>query len=980
MTPLIGLLFFLSGAVGLGYEIAWIKILALHFGNSAWSISAVVAAFMAGLGLGSWQAGRSQRLLKNPLRVYALLEFGIAAFGVLSIPIFSNIDLLLGPLYRVLENHAALFVLARLVIAFAILIVPTFLMGASLPVLVKALANRNDMDRAIGFLYGINTLGAAAGTLATGFFLLPHLGVRATLITLAGLGLLIGALAWKLSLTAESAGTRDTGKGGAETAPLAIYAAAFAGGALGIFYEVSWSRVLMPIIGSSTYAFSIILTTFLIGIGAGGLVAARLPFTGVAVGALAGIFIAIAALTSVAGLFVVNYLPDLFVGLSILAGQKWVLFFLAQSVLAGALMLLPTLCLGVTLPLCMAYLKESSQRANVALVGRVYAVNTVGSILGSLLAGFVFLPWIGVRWSILGISVAGLLLGLALLWRDAGFPRRAKQIATAWLAGTAVVLYAFNPMLDVTYLQRGFFRSMLAKPVIPEHRVSYLLYSRDGVTSTVTVFRSPDTTWLNVNGKTDASTNVDMASQYMLGHLPMMLHPAPESACIIGFGSGATVSAVAGYPLSRIDVVELEPAILETAPYFASANNNVLNDARVHVRIEDGRTFLKYRPERYDVIISEPSNPWVVGVASLFTREFYRSVKERLNDGGVFCQWIQDYELSAETRNGMLNTLADEFPYIHLFDQRGDLIAVASAQPLFFDSALIKKRLDETAIKASLKKINVANAFDLFLGYLASFPADRTLYPAAARNTDDNHWLEFRAPLEMYGGIAPGAHPLGMDVLFERIQTLMFPSLSLPQVAHGLAVSIGKLRPFASGEIALMRPLPAAALSELARLEKTAQARHVLTVDFQKALSQAQELIKEENPAEALLLMDPFLRGGLTEGSLHRVRGEALFNLRRLEESHASFEKALESNPDDYVSNSFYGVTHILAGNADEGERILRRAIELNPYFTPARANLGIQLIRTKRFAELERLTADSRKKLNAASFAEYIKVLGRIP
>lgn len=983
MTSLIGLLFFFSGAIGLGYEIVWIKILSLHFGNSAWSISAVVAAFMAGLGLGSWQAGRAARNVSRPLRAYAWLEFGIALFGLLSIPVFEHYDRFMAPLYVLLENHPVLFVLARLVLAFAVLIVPTFLMGASLPVLVQGLSAKGRFERVVSFLYGINTLGAAGGTLVTGFFLLPHAGIRFTLCLLAAGGFLIGALAWGVSRNAGVARPRGAKKPLRSALPFrlpwSVLVAAFVSGALGIFYEVGWARLLVPIIGSSTYAFSIILITFLIGIGLGSLVVGEIKSFSKAAEGFIGVSIALTALTAVAGLFVVDHLPYFFVNLVALAKQNMPLFFMAQCVLAGSLMFLPTFFLGVTLPLCMAYLSDPANGA-VEGVGRVYAVNTIGSILGSLLAGFVFLPYVGVRLSVLIISGGGLIIGLVLFYRESRVPLRIRQAGTLLIAFAAVGLYALKPVFDVANLQRGYFRAVQAHPVIPSGALPDLLFIRDGVTSTVSVFRSPETTILVVNGKPDASTTGDLGAQYLIGHMPLAFNPSAKKACVIGYGSGATVNAVAGYPVEKIDVVELEPAVLEASPFFESVNDNVLADPRVHVHVEDGRTFLKYRKDIYDVIISEPSNPWIAGIGSLFTTEFYGDVKRRLSPDGVFCQWIQDYEVSDETRNAMLNTLADVFPSIHLFHQKGDLIVVASNGPVRVAPPELAKRHDLPGVKKTLGRLNIKTPFEFFIGYLASFPEDRPLYASPYRNTDDNLWLEFRAPLEMYRGASATLSPLPPALVFERFRALLFDGMPADGLALGLAEALYQLRPYAAYRIEAMRPFVSSPSirRRLDQLVAAAGEKKKTIERTQDAVLKATGYLSDGKPQAALDVLNDLVHVDSRENTVYRLRGEAFFQLRKMDEAKASYRRAIELNPDDYVAHALLGIACLITRDEAAGEKSLQNAVQLNPGYLPARVNLGIRYVLTNRERELERLTADSRKFLSKEKYAEYVRLLQR--
>ena len=751
---LASLLFLLSGGTSLVYEVAWVKLLTLHMGSASWSIATVLASFMAGLGSGSAWSGRRAERFRRPLLTYGVIELGIAVFGALSAPFLRYTSQVLDPLYGLIDGHFALFLTLQFIISFFSLIIPTFLMGASLPILITALAQQDTFRQRVALLYGINTLGAALGTLVAGVFLLPALGIVSTLWVAAGLGMLVAVGAFALDRQAPSSQPAAAPAPESERAlplpHLLLWTIGLAG-SLGVGYQIAWTRLLVPVVGSSVYAFTIILTTVLLGIGAGALLAALPRFNNASYHRAVAAAMGIGACSSVAGLFAVNRLPGMFAALAQWGGETTWLLFLCQGLLTASVLFIPACALGAALPLGIAGWRSAAGSTGWA-VGGMYAVNTLGAIAGSLLAGFVLLPLMGATKLVVAGAAMGIASAVALLVSQPD-----AQRATTWRhAGVLIALFVVSvftvPETDVARLQRGVFRGIQGSSGSSDFKMT-LLHAEEGTSATVAIFRTPNSTVLKVNGKADASTGGDMDTQYLLGHMPLLMHPSARRACIIGYGSGATVQAVAVHPtIEQIDVVEIEQAVLDVSPYFHSVNNNVLEDERVHVFMEDGRSFLRRRDAAYDVIISEPSNPWIAGISSLFTSEFYESVQERLRPEGLFCQWIQTYEISASTRQAMLNTLTGVFPYVTVFSIRGDLICLASNSPLKGSLDAMEERVAVESVARSLARIQMRAPIDLFVSAYAQFPTEPAPFLSKTRNTDDNLWLEYRAPVEMYRG------------------------------------------------------------------------------------------------------------------------------------------------------------------------------------------------------------------------------------
>jgi len=963
-----GLLFLFSGASSLAYEVVWVKALSLHLGNSAWSIATVIASFMAGLGLGSAWAGRRADQLIRPLRTYALLELGIALFGAVSLPILETVAGLLSPLYALNDDHFGIFVAAQFLLSFLMLVLPTFLMGASLPVLVAAVAQEAAFRKGVSLLYGINTLGAALGTLGTGLFLIPALGLGHSVWGAVAVGVLVALGAFLLDrhmgarVVAVPMGRSQHGA----QAPRLLLVALAVVGCLGILYQIAWTRLLLPVVGSSTYAFTIILTTVLFGIGVGSLLVAVPRFRESSCWQAVAIAMGVGSCSVLAGLFAINELPQMFVAMARATGDSTWLLFVVQGLLTASIVFVPACSMGAALPLGIAAWRSEVGAAGRA-VGGIYAANTAGAIVGSLLTGFVLLPQFGATESIQLGAVLGLVVAAVLLFRDREVSRRRRSLwLGVFIAGGAALLVAL-PEADIANLQRGVFRRVQGSGELAPPKTA-LLYAREGHHATVTVFRTPNSTVLKVNGKADASTGADVDTQYLLGHLPMFLHPEPQRVCIIGYGSGATAYAASTHAgVEAVDVVEIERAVVDASTYFESINHGILNDPRVRLYMEDGRNFLRHRQNRYDVIVSEPSNPWIAGVSSLFTTEFYRMVQMRLRPGGLFCQWIQAYEISAETTRTMLHTLASEFAHIAVFQVEGDYICVASSEPIRGSAARYAARFSSPAVRSSLRRAQIDDAFDLFAGAYLAYPSSASAFAASTRNTDDNLWLEYRAPIEMYQGAGEEGDARVPAPYWSILQRL-FPDVERGDLALGMARSIAAKRAEDWAIISAWRSMftkgeeRESQLAELARRARNHQANIDRNQERERT---ARRFFHNKQYAQAIPLFQAIVAIEPMRGAIHRLLAWSLTQQRRPREAWLHYEKAIAIQPEDFEAYSNMAAL-ALSNGLPEGEQLLKRALELNPrHFTPWR--LYIQYyVRGERWVEARTMVARAREWLAA--------------
>jgi spermidine synthase len=753
------LCFFLSGAAGLVYQVAWSKALRLVFGHTVYAIATVLAVFMAGLAAGSAVIGRWCEGKSRPVALYGWLELLIAGLGASSLVGLVGVRWLYRAAFPLLADVPALLLLLRGIGAALVLFLPTFLMGGTLPVLVRGLTRHSaELGARIGRLYWVNTAGAVAGTLAAGFLLLPALGLKRTVAAAVVLNVLAGAVALVLDRRMGPA-ERHTPTADALTAPsfatsgwpwllLASFAAV---GATAMAYEIAWTRLLSTMLGSSTYTFTLTLAVFLAGLVLGSFLFERWTVRGGQPGATA--FATTQLLTAVAALgFLTGYesLAGLLPPILRAGGGSFAGLVLAQFAAAGLAMLPAAIVFGFNFPLVAALIAaRSAGRGHAEAVGRAYAANTVGAIGGALLTGFWLLPAAGAFRVVVVAAAVNLVLALLLELRSR---RRLLALATTALllvfAAGRAASGAFYPRALATFgvvLYWDLYQLPLSLTEVAE--TTDVIYTEDGLNASVAVVRTEDYLALRTNGKVDAS-NHDTITQLLVGHLGLWFHPSPRRVLVVGFGSGMTVSAVARHAeVERIDCVEIEPAVIRAAEYLAPLHRGVLGDPRLRLIADDARNFLLTTRERYDVIISEPSNPWIAGVASLFTSEFYAAVRQRLQPGGLFVQWVQGYALEPDDVRSILTTALMHFPRATLWRAETYdylLLAQTEDEPLRLDR--LRALWSRPEMQEEFALLQLAQPEGLLAYHRLDDAPLRRLAAGAVIQTDDHPRLEYRAP------------------------------------------------------------------------------------------------------------------------------------------------------------------------------------------------------------------------------------------
>jgi spermidine synthase len=706
------LLFFLSGATGLVYELLWVRLLYQAFGSTIQSVTTVVAAYMGGLGLGAWLLGRRADHHPRPAALYGVLEIAIGVFGLLS-------PLVLALAHRVYVGAAGAWQLSgsasvalRFGLAALVLLVPTTLMGGTLPVMTRAFmgADRDALQRSLGRLYGLNTLGAVAGTVLAGFFLIEYVGIRASLWATAAVNLALGAGAIALARPLEPLpDVPSEAPRSAPHAPLRRVAFVLLGvtAFASLLDEIAWTRVLVMIVGGSTYAFTLVLLVFLLGIGLGSAVVARRPAAVADTAAGAALAQAVTAAGAGVLFLVFGLLPRYIIAIFQTPSFGAIDRLLAMGFAVGAVVLIPAIGMGMTFPL-LTDLVAPRDAARGADVGRAYALNTLGSIAGAVLTGFVFVVTLGTDVTLrLGVLINALAaLGLAVLaargvaeGSEQHRRLRLRVLGAGGLASVGLAVALAAPRWSTQLIDLGpsiYARwSMDAAAVreFLEHRGVRQLAYQEGWNATVSVWESGPGRTLKVNGKADASDHGDMDTEILSGLAPVVARPGAASAFVIGFGSGVTVRTLADVPgMQRVRVAEIEPAVLAMSRFFLHVNDTALARPNVSAIVDDARSALQIDRTRYDVVVSEPSNPWLAGVATLYTPEFFRIVQARLADDGVFCQWVQLYQITVPVVAGIVGNLKTVFPYVEIwFSSPGDVLVLASGQPLRYDRAWLAR-------------------------------------------------------------------------------------------------------------------------------------------------------------------------------------------------------------------------------------------------------------------------------------------------
>jgi spermidine synthase len=755
--------FYVSGACALIYEIAWTRMLTLVFGNTTFAVSTILSSFMMGLAIGSYFYGRYIDRKGAPIRTYGFMELGIALFAI-SFPalilLLTKQNILLSQLF---SSYPLALRALQISIYFTILLVPASLMGATFPVVGKFVVERfSTLGARLGMLYAVNTLGAVSGCLIAGFLLIKHLGLDATTYVAAAANTAIALAAFRLSAwvgegpsrspSAAAAG-RASGEGGLGS----IYSERVAGytafgfgisGFCALAYQVLWMRILVFFTGVTTYAFSAMLATFLTGIALGSLLMMRLidsrrdlvrwlATCQFGIGAFAYLSIAFLEHRTEFGF---DRLLRAELGFGFGMGASWATFLWQLFGNSVLIMAIPTLLMGASFPLAGRICARSVATTGES-IGGIYSVNSLGSALGSLVAGFAIVPWLGMERGIAAVALLNMLVAV-FLSLHAPTPARGHRYGVVALS-VCLGLFA----IQKTFLAPStLLRDVLLEDVrraIPGHWSAER--HSEGLTSTVTVLRNGTggPRYLYLDAFESAGTSSTYKYMSLLGHLPMLLHQDPKEVLVIAFGTGTTSGAVAMHEFERLDVVEIESAVLDSASLFAAVNRNVLEDPRTRTIIDDGRNHVLTTKQRYDVITLEPLLPYFPAAVHLYTRDFYELSLARLKPGGVVCQWLPNHSQSLADFKELLTAFVEAFPYAYVWDIEGASAFIGSNEALALDLAKLRQGIARSRVRADLDQVRFGSAESLLSHLIVEGEAARRFAGPSRPVTDDRPSVEF---------------------------------------------------------------------------------------------------------------------------------------------------------------------------------------------------------------------------------------------
>jgi spermidine synthase len=755
----ISIIFFFSGFAALIYQLLWMRQLGFIFGNTVFASATVLTAFMGGLGLGAHLFGRIGERLKNPLKCFAGLEWGVAVYALAMPFLFHLMQSLYGLAYRHVSENLLFLTPLRFVLAFLLLLFPTICMGGTLPVLIRGLARReNHFGAKFGWLYGINTLGAVAGIFLSGFYLIPAIGLTNTNFLAVSTDVLAGLGAWMLARGTtlhqpepEPARPKFSWSAMPFTSRYAISAAILCG-FVSLALEVVWFRSLILVFGSTTYSFTVMLGVFLLGISAGSLLIA------LALDRIKNLLPLLATTAALIGfctlwsLYHFDRGPDFLLNYLLAHNFSWQSMNQARFLISVSHLALPAILFGISFTTATRMVRHDESSSSGA-VGIVYALNTLGAVAGSFAGGFILLPNLGMERSLMVLSL--LMLGGGLLslvfWGRVLWLR----LASTGLIAVIVLVASLNPPVwNKSMLSAGAFfapfnfiqdgKNTFRKQVV----AGRLLHYKEGLTSTVSVHINDNEQLLFcIDGKAEADQSPrGMVVQRMIGHLPMLFHPDAKKAINIGLGAGVSFGALGCHPLDHLEVVEIEPAVQKATRVWGELNHNIMDNPKAIITINDGRNHLFCTTNRYDVITSDPFEPVVGGSANLFTVNHFTAARNRLNSDGIMCQWIPMYEMSLDDYLTIMRSFVSVFPKTALFYTGGDTLLLGFKGDMKLDSEVLRRNYNIPEVRLSLSEIGFTSP-EMILGMFVADLSQRPEFTGSGKlNTDDRPCIEYSAP------------------------------------------------------------------------------------------------------------------------------------------------------------------------------------------------------------------------------------------
>jgi spermidine synthase len=936
-SPWIYFLFLFSGIAGLIYQVVWVRMLTLVFGHTIYSVSIVLSAFMAGLGLGSYLWGRTIDKTGKPLLIYGKIEILIGVSAALLSMLLSNFSPVYAWLHQLLPDLLFLAAILKTVLAFLFVLIPTIFMGATLPIICKYFViDDSNLGQQVGYLYSINTLGAAVGCLFAGFFLIGFLGVLETALLAAGINLLIGLVCIFVFKKTEPGVTCGFGL------PKPVFfhlkldkedslwlVISFFCGFTALAYEVVWTRLLVFGMGSTVYSFSLMLANFLIGITVGSLLIVPFFKRKINFRLLLAIFQFGVGLYITLSLYQSSWILSSFI-----RPFQWDTEFSTNMRNASALMFVPTVLFGMSFPVLTYLVTKSSKNIGTSL-GVVYGVNTLGAIMGSIIAGYLLLPNLGSQQTLVCLAMLNFLSGILLYATSSLFTGFIRKGVTIFLS---CLLLLFLLQMPNDLLKEIFLRDSYGKKN-PEQ----LIYLKEGLTTTVAVFDDDrsgvKSKRLVLNGVT-MSGDAMSSRKYMtlLSYIPLLLTENPKNVLVICFGTGLTAGAAGVYPgINLVDVIDISPGVFRAGKFFNGTNHNVVNNPKVKKIIQDGRQHLLTTSTTYDVITAEPPPPMSAGSVNLYTKEYYELTKRALKPGGIVSQWIPLLSQSETHVYQHFQTFLESFPYtMAWYPVRQHLILIGSERPIDINFSQIERYFENPVVNKIMRDIDFPDPFS-FLGSIWFLRKELKNLSSQQHVISDNN-----PSLEFY---------LNYPKVISRDDIYKIIARRAPFEEVWAQVTEASLVTTSRNICGVGRACTGSTISDVVLTKDTLKKhwgsrRKADEASIHNNLGTA--LFAERKVEEAISHYKRAIQLNSDWALAHYNLGTALFAERKIEEAISHYKTSIKLNPSWAKAHDKLGSALFAERKVEEAITHFKTAIKLDPGFAEAYNNLGGTLLNTK--------------------------------
>lgn len=928
--------FFASGFTALIYQLVWTRSAGLALGNTPAALGMVVAVFMGGLALGSAWAGRVASRVR-PLRLYGQVEIGIGIFA-LAVPWLFRAT---SPI-QAIGYGGPLFAMLGIVTSAVLLLPATVLMGTTLPLLVQHVGRTGGAGR----LYAVNSAGAALGSLTAGLFLLPRIGLGATTTLAVIVNVAVGLAAIRMGGRAPAPASEAHSPSPLERPQqIAVLVYALSGFAA-LICEIAWTRALVLSLGSTVYAFALILFAYILGLALGSSLLARRAAKLREPLLVAGAIQILIAAWGAALIWFLGDLPFRIHNVILRFPENFLLLQLSEAIIVLGLILPPTTLMGALLPVTVAVFRKEDGRS----MGIVYSRNTIAAIAGTLAATFVLVPRLGVDLTMRLAVGVNLVAALVALWLGASAGRR--RVGLTGAAAAAALAAVFIPRWDLSVVSVGMYiyapqheRSLdsMNEELFKKSRLRSLDAAYWDAFGLVVVHHSASGRFLTVNGKTDASWgSEDTPGQALTAHIPLLLHPAPRDVLVIGLGSGMTLAHAQSHGAESVECVEISPAVVRAAGHFADVNGDACSRPGTRLIVGDGRTHVRYTRKSYDVIASEPSNLWVSGMANLFTVEFLREARNRLKPGGIFAQWVHAYRLSPQDFQGVVRTFTSVFPNAFLWEMYplGDYLLVGSLDRSEWRIDEIEAALRRPGVASRLAEVGIPDAVHFLARYAMGSPELLDLGRGARAITDDDLWIEYTSPASMLRASPPGMVAL-LDSRRRNPRTILAKEGLDPATA-------ARLDRFTESRRLLLRALlysgganPRAFRESMDAVLRSnpedALALRLADQEGKEAYNRAFDLQSNGRPDEALGVLTTVSALSAFHPDACILGGWILVRQGKTVEATARFQEALSARPRAVDAQEGLAFVAESQGRIDEARSLLEEAVRWDPRDPTAR-------------------------------------------